>query len=87
VTLVTEPVAILIFGVTLRTVGLNKAAYSLTQRLRNNPHHANGRMNMISEVRDLTDAELEAVAGGIDLGAVGEAVGKPPRASAAVLAM
>jgi hypothetical protein len=32
-------------------------------------------MNMISEVRDLNDAELDAVAGGIDLGAVVEAVG------------
>jgi len=30
---------------------------------------------MISEVRDLNDAELDAVAGGIDLGAVVEAVG------------
>jgi len=30
---------------------------------------------MNSEVRDLNDAELEAVVGGIDLGAVAEAVG------------
>jgi hypothetical protein len=27
------------FGVTLRTVELNKAAYTLTHQLRNNPHN------------------------------------------------
>jgi hypothetical protein len=32
-------------------------------------------ITMIDDVRDLNDAELEAVAGGIDLGAVAEAVG------------
>jgi hypothetical protein len=31
-------------------------------------------MNMIDEIRELNDAELDAVAGGIDIGAVGNTI-------------
>jgi hypothetical protein len=45
-------------------VELNEKAHTLTHRLRNGPHQTQG-MNMINETRELNDAELDLVAGGV----------------------
>jgi hypothetical protein len=61
----TKAAAIPKFKVTPCTERLNKKAHIVTHGLRNGSSPRNsGRTNMISEIRELYDAELALVAGG-----------------------